>query len=779
MPTARPARRPALLLATLLALLLGALALPPAAAQDEVPSVLAFTGTYGFRHPSIADAQQTLLELDAEGVIDVHITEAPAELTALRLREFDVLMFVSTTGKPPLTQQQQDDVIRFAACGGGTVGFHAALDSNYGWAEYAELFGAQFDSHPQNAGAGAARMVVEDRESPITEGWHDVDSFMFDDEYYRWRSAKGVEGVSLPRELPDVDVLLSLDETTVAEGIQEGPTPYEHRQPIAWTKTFRDRGRVYYNNMGHSSSTWSLPEFRTALVNGVRFVAEVPLDLACYDGETPLPPGPTPPAADPASIGSACTVPALQPRNGPVWEQSGEARALTAEGDTADLDAGLAGGLAWGAQTYVLDLADVSAATADVTLTLSIPNPADDYDLSVTTPWGWYGSDRPAGTTTEQIVIEDVPHCAYLHVAGDNMAASGSAGPTLTAAVEPGPAVQPPVEEPTEEPTEEPSEDLAVTRIVASPPGPSGLAAGWSQGRTTPACRCALLARDDDFADALASGAAQATGAPLLLTAGDTLSQAAADRLVLLGIERVTILGGLAAVGEQVEADLAARGIGVDRIEGATRIETAVAVAEAYADELDGVPLLLRARGSDEDPTAGFADALAAGREAARGARPVLLTDGDGLSRPVADHLTRAGVREVVVVGGPAAVGEQVEADLAALGVAVRRVEGTTRAETAVAVARELSGADDAAAAEGVLLLDATDPDSWAEGFAAAGAHHPGPVVLADGDALPDVTAQWLGRGADVPLTCAALVSDAACDAAASALAPTAGEEAG
>ena len=26
-----------------------------------------------------------------------------------------------------------------AGCGGGTIGFHAALDSNYGWAEYAEL----------------------------------------------------------------------------------------------------------------------------------------------------------------------------------------------------------------------------------------------------------------------------------------------------------------------------------------------------------------------------------------------------------------------------------------------------------------------------------------------------------------------------------------------------------------------------------------------------------------------------------------------------------------
>jgi type 1 glutamine amidotransferase len=414
-----------------------------ATAQDEIPSVLVFTGTYGFRHPSIADAQLALLQLEAEGILDVHITEVPAELTALRLREFDAVMWVSTTGKPPLTQAQQDDVIRFAACGGGTVGFHAALDSNYGWAEYAELFGAQFDSHPQNAGAGEARMVVEDQESPITEAWHGQDSFMFDDEYYRWRSAKGVEGVSLPRDLPGVDVLLSLDEETVADGIQEGPTPYEDQQPIAWTKTFRGAGRVYYNNMGHSGPTWALPAFRTALVNGVEWVTEVPLDLDCFDDvDAELPPAPAPPAADEDLIGRPCDIPALQPRTGGTWETSGEARALTAEGDEVALARGLPGGLGWGAQTYVLDLSDTGAGTADVTLTLAIPTPSDDYDLSVTTPWGWYGSDQPSGASQEVVVLSDVPHCAYLHVAGDNMLATGSAGPTLTAAVAPGPPVE-------------------------------------------------------------------------------------------------------------------------------------------------------------------------------------------------------------------------------------------------------------------------------------------------------------------------------------------------
>lgn len=438
-------RRPWRTVLTASALLAGALAVPAVAgapattAELAPPRVLVWGGAYGFRHTSITEGERTFLELAQEtGAFSVTVTENPADLSMATLRNYDVLAWVSTTGKPPLSQQQRDEVIRWASCGGGNLGFHAALDSDYGWAEHAELFGAQFDSHPKNAGSGEARMLVEDRRHPITEGWKDAPSFLLDDEYYRWRTAQRVPGISLPRNEPSTDVLLSLDETTVGDDIQKGPLAYEHHQPIAWTKTFRDKGRVYYNNMGHSDSTWDTAPFRTALVNGIDWVSQVRPEAACLAGTGDVSSRPTPPAPLKSTLGKPCRIPSLPPREGGfTWERSGGFRALTEKGDAQTVAAGVVGNLQWGAQHWVLDLSRSKAARADVTVELTWPVPVDDYDLSVTTGWGFYGSHAPAGATSERLVLKGVPHCAVLQTYAENMYAVSGRQPTLTAAVTP------------------------------------------------------------------------------------------------------------------------------------------------------------------------------------------------------------------------------------------------------------------------------------------------------------------------------------------------------
>jgi type 1 glutamine amidotransferase len=411
---------------------------PTMAAKADAPRVLVWGGAYGFRHSSITQGELAFTQLAQEtGKFTARVTENPAELTMSVLKDIDVLVWISTTGKPPITQQQRDDIIRWSSCGGGNLGFHAALDSDYGWAEHAELFGAQFDSHPKGAGSGEARMLVEDRTSPITAGWKGKPSFMLDDEYYRWRTAKRIPDVSLPRNAADTHVLLSLDEGTVGGDIQKGGLAYEHRQPIAWTKTFRDKGRVYYNNMGHSDSTWSDPAFRTSLVNGVDWVSQVRPDAKCLAGTGSVASNPKPPVARAAAVGRKCPLPAFRPRGGGTWETSGPARALTEKGDTVPLNAGIPGGLGWGAQHWVLDLSRTKAAKADVTVTLAWPTPTDDYDLSVTTAWGFYGSHELPGVTSEKLVLKNVPHCGLLQAYGDNMYAASFQAPTLSATVAP------------------------------------------------------------------------------------------------------------------------------------------------------------------------------------------------------------------------------------------------------------------------------------------------------------------------------------------------------
>ena len=69
--------------------------------------------------------------------------------------------------------------------------------------------------------------------------------------------------------------------------------------------------------------------------------------------------------------------------------------------------------------------------------------------------------------------------------------------------------------------------------------------------------KCAIIARWDDFADALgASGLAGTLDCPILLTRLDTLSQATIDELKRLGAETVYVIGGTGAISEQIDADL-------------------------------------------------------------------------------------------------------------------------------------------------------------------------------------------------------------------------------
>lgn len=84
-----------------------------------------------------------------------------------------------------------------------------------------------------------------------------------------------------------------------------------------------------------------------------------------------------------------------------------------------------------------------------------------------------------------------------------------------------------------------------------------------------------------------------------------------------------------------------------------------------------------------------FADTLSGGGLA--GDRPLLLTPSEDLRTEVADELERLGTTEVLVLGGPNAVSEQVLEQLAQRGIDATRAFGPNRIETAVAIAEVLT----------------------------------------------------------------------------------------
>lgn len=246
-----------------------------------------------------------------------------------------------------------------------------------------------------------------------------------------------------------------------------------------------------------------------------------------------------------------------------------------------------------------------------------------------------------------------------------------------------------------------------------------------------------VLARDDLFADSLAAGALQGIDGPLLLVPGTgSLPPEVSAELRRLAPDRVVLLGGTAAISSDLEAEVRALGVTVERIAGANRFETAVAIAgRAPAGEV------MVARGTGEGDRA-FADAIAAGGHAARTGTGIVLTPTDDLADATREHVRG---RHVIIVGGDAAVSPAVAAQLAQVAASVERVAGANRFETAVALARRF-GSEGTQTVDHVILTEGLGPDAWAGGFAAA--HRSfvrnAPIVLGTASGLPEATRAYL-----------------------------------
>jgi putative cell wall-binding protein len=230
-----------------------------------------------------------------------------------------------------------------------------------------------------------------------------------------------------------------------------------------------------------------------------------------------------------------------------------------------------------------------------------------------------------------------------------------------------------------------------------------------------------VLARADLYPDALAGAPlAYKVGAPLLLTPSDGLHVAVRDEIRRLGATRAFLLGSVAALAAQVEADLRTLGVtDIRRLGGATRFDT----ARLIAAEVGGTEVVIT-EGANPDPSRGWPDAVAVSGLAAATGRPILLVTRDRLPGETAQALAALRPSGAFVIGGTSAV-SQVVADQVAghrgdgTTMPVQRLAGSTRYGTSAAVARQ-------ALAEGLsldvmwLATGTAFPDALAAGAAAA-----------------------------------------------------------
>ena len=251
-----------------------------------------------------------------------------------------------------------------------------------------------------------------------------------------------------------------------------------------------------------------------------------------------------------------------------------------------------------------------------------------------------------------------------------------------------------------------------------------------------------VLARQDDFADALAGSVLLGDG-PLLYpqtnTGLDGFVRAEIDR-VLGGDGLVYLLGGPAALSDDIDLDLRSAGYQTRRLAGPSRIETAIAVAqEAVGTGPAADVAVARAYGTPDNPTAAWADSIAAGGWAAATGTPIVITPSDTLHPALADFLDRHAVERTLVLGGSAAISETVVDQLPD----PHRLAGTNRAGTAVSIADGLLGPVSAA-----VVFDGYANEGWAYGLAAASfaASTNAAMILTNHDTLPPASQAWLGR---------------------------------
>jgi type 1 glutamine amidotransferase len=209
--------------------------------------ILVFAKTAAFRHASIPKGKEALLLLGKQNNFQVDTTEDASFFTANTLKQYDAVVFLSTTGNI-LNDEQQKAFEEFIRSGKGFVGIHAAADTEYDWPWYGKLVGAYFVSHPKQQ---KAKLTITDHKHASTK--HLPTTWERFDEWYNYKSRNN-----------DVKVLMTIDESSY-QGGKEGAY-----HPMAWYHSF-DGGRSFYTALGHTDESYKEENFLKHLLGGIKY----------------------------------------------------------------------------------------------------------------------------------------------------------------------------------------------------------------------------------------------------------------------------------------------------------------------------------------------------------------------------------------------------------------------------------------------------------------------------------------------------------------------------
>lgn len=199
---------------------------------------------------------------------------------------------------------------------------------------------------------------------------------------------------------------------------------------------------------------------------------------------------------------------------------------------------------------------------------------------------------------------------------------------------------------------------------------------GWSSSD-----RAVLINGEKGLVDALtATPYAYAKNAPILITGQGKLTTSTKNRLSAMNVKNVDIVGGVNSVSNQVVNELKNMGITVNRISGASRYDTSLAVAKEV-DKIQDVSEIAVVNGDK-----GIPDAVSVAAPAASKKMPILLAENGGLNSASKDFVNGESVSKSYVIGSSNSVSDSVMNSLPGT---KTRLGGADRHDTNAAVIKE------------------------------------------------------------------------------------------
>ena len=234
------------------------LPIEPEAEVDDELDVLVYHETNGFRHGSIEAGIAMIEALGTESNWSTTASRSSDAFTADNLAQYDVVVWLNTSGDGLLTGAEQDAFEAYIQNGGGFVGIHAATDTyrDGSWPWYNDLVGGIVQTNPNHTAnnTNATMDVVNDHPAVA----HLESTWNKSEEYYYWETNGGYlfEG--------NID-LLNVRTT--------GSNSYDAPRPITWYKEY-DGGRSFYTALGHNDSDYqSDSNFRTMMQEAILWAA--------------------------------------------------------------------------------------------------------------------------------------------------------------------------------------------------------------------------------------------------------------------------------------------------------------------------------------------------------------------------------------------------------------------------------------------------------------------------------------------------------------------------